>query len=52
MRLSVEKGAYAVLAQCYVQEIRGISLVFREMWDSTEESSKVSISYLPPKISD
>jgi hypothetical protein len=35
MRLSLKKGAHAVLSQLRVQEIRGISLVFREMWDTT-----------------
>jgi hypothetical protein len=35
MRLSLMKGAHAVLSQRGVQEIRGISLVLREMWDST-----------------
>jgi hypothetical protein len=34
MRLSLKKGAHAVLSQSCVQEIRGISLVFREMWDT------------------
>jgi hypothetical protein len=35
MRLSLMKGAHAGLVQSGVQEIRGISLVFREMWDTT-----------------
>jgi hypothetical protein len=35
MRLSSTKAAQAVVAWCRVQEIPGISLVFREMWDST-----------------
>jgi hypothetical protein len=32
MRLSSTKAAQAVVAWCRVQEIPGISLVFREMW--------------------
>jgi hypothetical protein len=35
MRLSFKKGAHAALSNGNVQEIRGISLVFREMWDTT-----------------
>ena len=35
MRLSLQKGAHAVL-QRSMQEIRGILLVFREMWDTTD----------------
>jgi hypothetical protein len=34
MRLSLKRGAHAVFVQGCVQEIRGISLVFREMWDT------------------
>ncbi len=33
MRLSLKKGAHAVLSST-VQEIWGISLVFREMWNT------------------
>ena len=36
MRLSLKKGAHAVLSRVGVQEIRGISLVFREMWDTAD----------------
>jgi hypothetical protein len=35
MRLSLMKGAHAAMSKRRVQEIRGISLVFREMWDAT-----------------
>jgi hypothetical protein len=35
MRLSLMKGAHAGPVQGCVQEIRGISLVFCEMWDAT-----------------
>jgi hypothetical protein len=35
MRLSLKKRRTRGSFQCGVQEIRGISLVFREMWDST-----------------
>ena len=35
MRLSLTKGAHAALSGARVQEIRGISLVVREMWDTT-----------------
>ena len=35
MRLSLMKGAHAAVSSGPVQEIRGISLVFREMWDTT-----------------
>jgi hypothetical protein len=35
MRLSLKKGAHATGVQGCVQEIRGISLVFCEMWDTT-----------------
>jgi hypothetical protein len=35
MRLSLKKGAHVDHVQGSVQEIRGISLVFREMWDTT-----------------
>jgi hypothetical protein len=35
MRLSLKKGAQAILSNGSVQEIRGISLVFCEMWDTT-----------------
>jgi hypothetical protein len=42
MRLSLKKGAHAAVSRCSVQEIRGISLVFREMWDSTALSPKLS----------
>jgi hypothetical protein len=35
MRLSLKERRTRSLAQGRVQEIRGISLVFREMWDTT-----------------
>jgi hypothetical protein len=35
MRLSSKKGAHAGSVWGCVQEIRGISLVFRDMWDTT-----------------
>jgi hypothetical protein len=35
LRLSLMKGAHAVFSRAAYQEIRGISLVFGEMWDST-----------------
>jgi hypothetical protein len=35
MRLSLKKGAHTASSGGCVQEIRGISLVFREMWDAT-----------------
>jgi hypothetical protein len=35
MRLSLKKGAHATVSSTRVPEIRGISLVFREMWDTT-----------------
>jgi hypothetical protein len=34
MRLALKKGAHAVFVEGSVQEIRGISLVFREVWDT------------------
>jgi hypothetical protein len=34
MRLSLKRAAQAVPSKSCVQEIRGISLVFREMWDT------------------
>ena len=34
MRLYLKKGAHAAFVEGSVQEIRGISLVFREMWDT------------------
>jgi hypothetical protein len=38
--LSLQKGAHAVFSIGRVQEIRGISLVFREMWETTAVSPK------------
>jgi hypothetical protein len=35
MRLSLMKGAHAVLSRAAYRKFRGISLVFREMWDTT-----------------
>jgi hypothetical protein len=35
MRLSFKERRTRGPVQCCVQEIRGISLVFREMWDTT-----------------
>jgi hypothetical protein len=35
MRLSLKERRTRSLVQGRVQEIRGISLVFREMWDTT-----------------
>jgi hypothetical protein len=35
MRLSLKERRTRSLVQARVQEIRGISLVFREMWDTT-----------------
>jgi hypothetical protein len=35
MRLSLEERRTSIPVQRRVQEIRGISLVFREMWDTT-----------------
>jgi hypothetical protein len=43
MRLSLKKGAQAVLSNGRLQEIRGISLVFREMWDTTALNPNSSI---------
>jgi hypothetical protein len=40
MRLSLKKGAHAILSSAGVQEIRGISLVFREMWDTQRHTCK------------
>jgi hypothetical protein len=42
MRLSLKKGAHAILSGGSVQEIRGISLVFREMWDTTNRNRRLS----------
>jgi hypothetical protein len=42
MRLSLKKGAHSNLSNGSVQEIRGISLVFREMWDSTNLDRQIS----------
>jgi hypothetical protein len=42
MRLSLKKGAHAILSDGSVQEIRGISLVFREMWDTTNLDRRLS----------
>jgi hypothetical protein len=42
MRLSLKKGAHAILSNGSVQEIRGISLVFREMWDTTNLDRRLS----------
>jgi hypothetical protein len=36
MRLSSMKAAHAAVDWCRVQGNPGISLVFREMWDSTD----------------
>jgi hypothetical protein len=41
MRLSLNKGAHAALSKCSVQEIPGISLVFREMRDATALSLRL-----------
>jgi hypothetical protein len=38
MRLSFKERRTRRPVRCHVQEIRGISLVFREMWDSTNVS--------------
>jgi hypothetical protein len=35
MRLSLKERRTRSRVQCCVQEIRGISLAFREMWDTT-----------------
>jgi hypothetical protein len=40
MRPSLKKGAHAILSNGTVQEIRGISLVFREMWDTTNHEPR------------
>jgi hypothetical protein len=42
MRLSLKKGAHAILSNGSVQEIGGISLVFREMWDTTTRDRRLS----------
>jgi hypothetical protein len=42
-RLSLKKGAHAILSDGSVQEIRGISLVFREMWDTTTLDRRLSM---------
>jgi hypothetical protein len=48
MRLSLKKGAQAVVSGGSVQGMRGISLVFREMWDTT--NLRVLCPYCPKTL--
>jgi hypothetical protein len=41
LRLSLNKGAHAVLSRAAYRKFWGISLVFREMWDTTGPSLKL-----------
>ncbi len=46
MRLSFKERRTRRSVRCHVQEIRGMSLVFREMWDTTTAFSKLSKGHL------
>jgi hypothetical protein len=42
MRLSFGRKAHTVILFVHLQEIRGISLVFREMWDAAALTPRLS----------
>ena len=48
MRLSLKRGAHAILSKGSMQEIRGISLVFREMWDTADLDRRPSTERTKP----
>jgi hypothetical protein len=50
MRLSLKERRTSGLVRGCVQEIRGISLVFREMWDTTALTSSFR-TLIGPKLS-
>jgi hypothetical protein len=62
MRLSLEERRTSIPVESRVQEIRGISLVFREMWDTTahngqpfkveDERSRFVVSHISRKTSE